>query len=201
MQFEAISSCPITGYLGEETNTHLTTTAFQVVVESDKAPPQPPLLQTKQPQLPQLLLIRLVLQTLYQLSCPSLDTLQPLNVLLVVRGPKLNTAFKVWPHQCQYRGTIPSLVPLATLFLLEARMPLAFLAPWAHCWLMFSRLLTSTPRSNSAGQLSRHSPPQACSVAWGCCDPSAGPSIWPCRLRSVDTVHFYTNTFFSLSTK
>ena len=31
-QLEAISSCPITGYLGEETNTPLTTTSFEVVV-------------------------------------------------------------------------------------------------------------------------------------------------------------------------
>ncbi|KAK4814697.1 LOW QUALITY PROTEIN: hypothetical protein QYF61_025523 [Mycteria americana] len=38
----------------------------------------------KQPQLPQLLPISLVLQTLPQLRCSSLDTLQPLNVSLVV---------------------------------------------------------------------------------------------------------------------
>ena len=43
MQPEAITSCPIASYLGEETNTHLTTTSFQVVVESNKVPPQPPL--------------------------------------------------------------------------------------------------------------------------------------------------------------
>jgi len=47
MQLEAIASRSITSYLGEETNTCLTTTSFQVVVESDKVPPQPPLLQTK----------------------------------------------------------------------------------------------------------------------------------------------------------
>ncbi|KAK4817624.1 LOW QUALITY PROTEIN: hypothetical protein QYF61_021527, partial [Mycteria americana] len=97
-QLEAISSRPVTSYLGEETNTHLTTTSFQVVVESDKVSPQPPFLQAKQPQFPQLLLIRLLLQTLHQLRCPSLDTLQHLNVPLVVRGPKLNTAFEVRPH-------------------------------------------------------------------------------------------------------
>ncbi|KAK4825181.1 hypothetical protein QYF61_024661 [Mycteria americana] len=78
-QLEAISSCPITCYLGEETDPHLSTTSFQVVVESDEVSPQPPLLQAKQSQLPQLLLIRLVLQTLHQLRCPSLDTLQHLN--------------------------------------------------------------------------------------------------------------------------
>jgi len=60
-QHEAIVSHPIVSYLGEETNTHLSTASFQVVVESDKVSLQPPLLQTKQPQLPQLLLLRLVL--------------------------------------------------------------------------------------------------------------------------------------------
>ncbi|KAK4825736.1 hypothetical protein QYF61_002175 [Mycteria americana] len=70
-QLEAISSCPITCYLGEETDPHLSTTSFQ---------------------------------TLHQLRCPSLDTLQPLNVSLVVRGPKLNTVFEVRPHQCRVQG-------------------------------------------------------------------------------------------------
>ncbi|KAK4810597.1 hypothetical protein QYF61_007334 [Mycteria americana] len=96
-QLEAISSCPITCYLGEETDPHLSTTSFQVVVESDKASPQPPFLQAKKPQVPQPLLIRL-------LRCPSLDTLQHLNVSLVVGGPKLNTVFEVRPHQCQVQG-------------------------------------------------------------------------------------------------
>ena len=58
---EAISFCPITCYLGEETNTHLATTSFQVVAESDKVSPGPPFLQTKQPQFPQPFLMKLVL--------------------------------------------------------------------------------------------------------------------------------------------
>ncbi|KAK4814831.1 hypothetical protein QYF61_027804 [Mycteria americana] len=87
-QLEAISSCPITCYLGEETDPHLSTTSFQA----------------KQPQLPQPLLVRLLLQTLHQLHCPSLDSLQPLNVSLVVGGPKLNTGFEVRPHQCRVQG-------------------------------------------------------------------------------------------------
>jgi len=61
MQLEAISSHPITSYLGEETDPHFTTTSFQVVVESDKVSPQPPLLQTKQLQFLQPLLMRLIL--------------------------------------------------------------------------------------------------------------------------------------------
>ena len=79
-QLEATASCPI--YLGEETNTHLTTTSFQVVVESEQVSPWPPLLQAKQPQFPQ------------PLRCPSLDMLQPLHALLVVRGPKLQIVFE-----------------------------------------------------------------------------------------------------------
>ncbi|KAK4815713.1 hypothetical protein QYF61_006751 [Mycteria americana] len=101
VQPKAISSRPVTGYLGEEAHTHLSTTSFQVVVESNKVSLPPPFLQAKQPQFPQLLLIRLLLQTLHQLRCPSLDTLQHLNVSLVVGGPKLNTVFEVWPHQCR----------------------------------------------------------------------------------------------------
>ncbi|KAK4825833.1 hypothetical protein QYF61_002956 [Mycteria americana] len=88
-QLEAISSRPITCYhLGEETDPHLSTTSFQA----------------KQPQFPQLLLRRLLLQTLHQLCCPSLHMLQHLNVSLVVRGPKLNTVFEVQPHQCRVQG-------------------------------------------------------------------------------------------------
>ncbi|KAK4811896.1 hypothetical protein QYF61_014929 [Mycteria americana] len=103
-QLEAISSCPITCYLGEETDPHLSTTSFQAVVESDKVSPQPPFLQAKQSQLPQPLLIRLLLQTLPQLRCPSLHPLQYLNIPLVVGGPKLNTVFEVRPHQCRVQG-------------------------------------------------------------------------------------------------
>ena len=61
MQLEAIASRPIASYLGEETNTCLTTNSFQVVVESNKVSPQPPLLEAKQPQFPQLILISLFL--------------------------------------------------------------------------------------------------------------------------------------------
>ena len=57
-------------------------------------------------------------------------------------------------------GTIASLLLLATLFLMQARMLLAFLATWAHRRLMFSRLSASTPGAFSAGQLSSHSSPR-----------------------------------------
>ncbi|KAK4832461.1 hypothetical protein QYF61_023508 [Mycteria americana] len=50
VQREAISSHPIPCYLGEEIDPHLSTTSFQVVVESNKVSPEPPFLQAKQPQ-------------------------------------------------------------------------------------------------------------------------------------------------------
>ena len=78
--------------MGEEADTQIATTSFQTVAESDKVTPEPPFLQTKQPELPQLLLVRLVLQTPHQLRYPSLDTLQGLNVFLAVRNQdKLGT--------------------------------------------------------------------------------------------------------------
>ena len=47
MQLEAIPSGLIASYMGEETEPHLTTASFQVLVESYKVSPEPPLLQTK----------------------------------------------------------------------------------------------------------------------------------------------------------
>ena len=157
MQLEAISSCPITSYLGKETKTHLNTISFQAAVESNKVPPQPPLLHTKQPHFPQPLLSRLLLQTLPQPRCPSLDTLQHLNVLLVVRGPKLHTALKVQSHQCIVQGHDPCPAPAGHTIPETSQDASHLLGHLAHCWVMFSRLSTSTPRSFSARQPSSHS--------------------------------------------
>ncbi|KAK4815300.1 hypothetical protein QYF61_026205 [Mycteria americana] len=78
----------------------------------------------KQPQFPQPLPISLVLQTLPQLRCPSLDTLQHLNVSLVVRGPKLNTAFKaafqpLFPKPVALHGVVVTQVQDPALGLVE----------------------------------------------------------------------------------
>ena len=86
MQLEAIASCPIISYLGEETNTHLTATSFQVVVESDKVSPQPSLLQTEQPQCPPLLLIRLAVRC-------SLTTADNASPLFTTKTPHASTDY------------------------------------------------------------------------------------------------------------
>jgi len=83
-----------------ETDTYLATTYFQRVAVRVKVTPELPLFQSKQYQSSQQLLIRLVLQTLRQLHCSSLDMPQGLNIFLIVKGPKLNRVLKVQPHQC-----------------------------------------------------------------------------------------------------
>ena len=78
VQLEAIPSHHIGSYQGEEANPHLTTTFLQEVVEGNKVPPDPPLLQTKQSQFSQLLPTGLVLDTLHQLPFPFLGIIQGL---------------------------------------------------------------------------------------------------------------------------
>ena len=90
----AISSGRIC-YLGEEAKALPITASLQEVAECNEISRELPFLQTKQSQLPQLLLVRFVLQTPHQFCCPSLDMF-----FLEVRGSKLNTVFKVRPHRC-----------------------------------------------------------------------------------------------------
>ena len=72
---------------------------------------------------------------------------------------------------------ITSLLLLATLFLMQARMLLALLATWAHCRLMFNRASANTPRTLSSSQSSGHSSPSlSCYMGL----------LWPkCRTRHL----------------
>jgi len=90
VQLEAMPSSPIASYMGEQADSHPTTTSLHVIVESDKVSSEFPLLQTEQSQFPQQLPTRPVLQTLSQACCSSPDMLQGLNVFLVLRGPKVS---------------------------------------------------------------------------------------------------------------
>lgn len=70
--------------------------------------------------------------------------LRGLSVFFVLRSPKLNTVLEVQLYQCWIMDDhVPALI--LTLFLIQARIPLAFLAIWACCCLMFSWVLTNTP--------------------------------------------------------
>lgn len=57
MQLEVVALNPVTCHHRKEINTLLAATSFQVVVKIDEVTPQPPFLQTKQPQFPQPLLM------------------------------------------------------------------------------------------------------------------------------------------------
>ena len=103
-QLEPLCSCSIPCSLGEETRRLLAPASFQVAGESHRFPPEPSLLQTESPQVPQPFHITLVLQALHQLRCPSLELLQHLSVSLVMTAPVLNTGFNGWPHQCPVQG-------------------------------------------------------------------------------------------------
>ncbi|KAJ7421365.1 hypothetical protein BTVI_18657 [Pitangus sulphuratus] len=106
------------------------------------------LAEVKQLQLPQPLLTGLVVQTLHQLHCPSPDTPLHLDVFLVVRGPELNTEFKDAIGFLGQLGTLMAHVQLAA-----DQNPQAL-----FCRASVQPLL-----------------PKPVALAWGCCDPSAGP--------------------------
>ena len=111
------------------------------------------LLQAKQSQFRQPLLISLARQSSHP---PALlpfsgHTPEP-PCLSCSEGPRTKQTHysRCGLTRAEYRGRITSLLLLTALFLLQARMPLAFLATLAHCWLMFSSVLTNTPRSISS---------------------------------------------------
>jgi len=71
-----------------------------------------------------------------------------------MRGPKLTTVLKVYWIQTQS-------LPWACWphYFCCTEMPLVLLVTCTHCWLMFSQLLTNTPRSFSSEQFSIHFSP------------------------------------------
>ena len=108
---EAISSHPNTCHLRKETSILLAITSFHIVVESNQVSSQPLFLQTKQPQLPQLLLITVFFSrpftSCYCCNCCYLHMLEQLIVLLALRGPNLNTVFQLWSHQWTMKQPFP----------------------------------------------------------------------------------------------
>ncbi|KAJ7415365.1 hypothetical protein WISP_78556 [Willisornis vidua] len=144
--------------LGEESSLHLAITSFQGLVESNEITPHNLLcFRLNNPSSLQLLLIRFAPQTLHQFPCPSLDLVQHLNVFLVVRGPKLNTGFEVWPHQCQ--------VQRDKHFFISSGHPIFdtgqdITGLLGTLLAQVQPLSISTPRSFSSGQPSSHSSPR-----------------------------------------
>lgn len=141
---------------------------------STQISPEPLFLQAKQSCLSQLLLTRLKLQAI---SDVFLWTCSNISTTFLKWGAQNWT----WHLRCsltcaEYEGTI--VVFLATLFLIQARRPLAFLDTWAHTgsssggyWLTPTRLFIQ-------GNFPATFLP-ACSTPWGC-ELSAGPFTLPC---------------------
>ena len=90
------------------------------------------LLHTKQPQLP----IRLALQTITALL-PFSGPTSGSQCLSCNEGPSSEHSTEVRPHQSCVQGD--GHLPLSALLLIQAGIALAFLATWAHCWLVVRR--------------------------------------------------------------
>jgi len=117
------------------------------------------LLQNEQSQFPQPLLIRIVLLTLYQLHCSSLDM-----VFLVVRGPKLNTVLMVLPHQSWVQKDDHLPAPAGNAISYTSQDAIGLLGHLGTLWLMFSRVSVNTPRAVFSAQSSSYSAPSL----WHC---------------------------------
>jgi len=117
-------------------NPHLITVSLQVVVESNRRSPLSLLFSR--------LNIRLVLQMSFIFVLMS---------FFVVRGPKLNAVLKMQPHQSWVQRYNHLCVPAGcTISDTSQHHPSR-----PHCWLMFSCVLTNTPRSFSSIWLTSHS--------------------------------------------
>lgn len=64
--------------------------------------------------------------------------LQYLNVLFEVRGSDRTQLSRCGFTNDECSETIPSLALLATAFLIQAKMPLGFLATWAHAHILLA---------------------------------------------------------------
>lgn len=116
--------------MGEKTDAHLTTISFCVVLQSTKASTELLSFQAKESQFPH----RTCAPGLSPAHCPSLRSLHHLNVFRVVTQ-KQSQHLMYSLTGAEHRGTVTNLVLLATLLLIQARMPLL---SWPPCWLMSS---------------------------------------------------------------
>ena len=145
-----IPTRPTTGSQGEEISTFLSTLSPQEAAESNEIIPQPPFLQTRQAQSPQLLLIGHAFQPFHQLYRSPLDAFKDLNILPLDAFEDFNILPKLWKVQnhrqysswghtnTKYNGTITSFDQLVLLHLMHPVMWYALLAARARCWLLLS---------------------------------------------------------------
>ena len=85
----------------------------------------------------------------------------------------------------EYRGSITALVLLATLFLIQARMLLAFLGHPSTLLAHVQPSVNLHPQGPFPPGSFPATLPQACSAVWGCCDPSAGLALLLVELHTI----------------
>ncbi|KAJ7414031.1 hypothetical protein WISP_86878 [Willisornis vidua] len=119
--------------------------------------------------------LKLVDDILKKLQCHFLGTLQLLSVFIDV---KLNTGFKVRPHQCHVQRDKHCPSPCHPVP--DTGQGASGLGHLGTLLAHVQLLSTSTPRSLSTGQLSSHFP-QAYSMACGWCD--LGPRLAFCHFE------------------
>ena len=96
-------------------------------------------------------LLLFVLQSGSVHGCTGASSSPALSIFALVHNGQLAEGKKGvgrLEHEGKQERTSPP-ETVTALFLIEARMPLASSATWAHRWLAFSRLLTDTSRSLS----------------------------------------------------
>lgn len=102
-----------------------------------------------------------------------------------------------WQRYCLtsalYKETITSLVLLAILILMQAKLPLVFLTICTYYLFTFIWMSTHIPRSSLPVEFIA-TLPQAYTAAWGSYDLTAGPSIYPCWMwcgctQPINPVH------------
>jgi len=99
-----VALCPVAGHHCKESGPVLLTPTLQIFRGISKVPSQPSLLQAKQAQLPQPLLIGEMFQSPHHPRSPPLDSLQQLLIFLELGSPALDTALQMGPHQGSVEG-------------------------------------------------------------------------------------------------
>ena len=104
------------------------------------------LLQAEQAQLLQPLFTGEVLQPSDHLCGPPLDPLQQLLIFPVLGTPDLDALLQTGPHEgiVERDNNLP--VPAVHISRTESRIPFAFQAARAHCWLVSSFFFHQNPQ-------------------------------------------------------
>ena len=120
-----------------------------------------------------------MLQTPHQLLCPSLTSVQGLNVFLVARSLKLNTVLEVRPQQNWVQRDDNSPAPASSDISDTSQDAIGLLGHLGTLLALVQPNVNQYPQVHFLHSLPA-TLPEACSVAWGCCGPSAGPGTWSC---------------------